>query len=245
MKAALITGSSKGIGRAIAGKLAVEGYFVFVTYLTDQEGAQKVHEEIGKKRSRILKLDVREEDSVKQVMEAVREEKGQLDVLVNNAGVEVPKQIEEISFAEWKQVLNTKINGVFLCAKYALPLLKKSVAGNVINLTSSMGDNPNYRYPAYCTATAGVDVLTKVLAVDFARYGIRTNAVSPGETLTPMWESLGGTDPQLWERFAKENPMGRVCTVEDIAEVVWMIISDKTQFLNGNTIYVNGGNHLK
>jgi NAD(P)-dependent dehydrogenase (short-subunit alcohol dehydrogenase family) len=241
---ALVTGSSKGIGKSIARKLVSNNYHVFITYNTDKKGAEELHSQIGIDRSTVVNLDVRDEDSVKGVMETIEEKFGKLDVLVNNAGIEIPKIIEDLSFNEWKTVTETKINGTFLCSKYALPLLKNSENPNIINITSSLGQNPSYMFPAYCTGTAGVDTLTKILAVGFAKYKIRTNSIAPAQTLTPMWDSMGGNDPAMWKQFADENPLGRVSTPEDIAEVVLSIVSDKTKYINGNIIYVNGGDHL-
>jgi NAD(P)-dependent dehydrogenase (short-subunit alcohol dehydrogenase family) len=244
---ALVTGSSKGIGRSIACELARNSYFVYVTYKTDKRGALETVTEIkdANGQAKAIELDVKDEDSVRRVFDTIKTEFGYLNVLINNAGVEIPKKIEQITLDEWTEVVDTKITGNFLCTKYAIPLLSKQENANVVIITSSLGDRPDPEYPAYCVGTAGTIAFMKAMALYLGKYGIRTNSVSPGTTKTPMWDSLGGEDTQMWESFAKGNPMGRVPTTQDIANATLMIIKDKSQYLNGNIIYVNGGQHLK
>jgi len=237
-KVALVTGSSKGIGKAIAKRLSKEGYFVYITYNTDKKGGESLVKEIGEKKSSLVKLNVRDEAEVKATFKKVKKENYHLNVLVNNAGIEIPKRIEDLSLDEWNTVVETKINGAFLCTKYAVSLMKEQDNPNIINITSGLGSRPDPDYPAYCTGTAGLDALTTIFALDFSRYKIRTNAIAPGPTLTPMWDTMGGDDPKLWKKFAESNPLGRVSTPEDIAETVMIIINDKTKFLNGNTFFV-------
>ena len=158
---------------------------------------------------------------------------------------EIAKSIDNASFEEWKLVTSTKIDGVFLCTKYALPLLRQSENANVINLTSHDGERPNPAYLAYCVGTAGVIAMTKALAVSLPKEGIRVNAVSPGPIRTPLWDALGGGNEEMWREFSQENPMGRNATEADVANAVMMLVNDPGKFLNGNFLYVNGGNHLK
>lgn len=135
----LITGSSKGMGRGIAQKFYENGYFVYITYLNDKDGAEETAANMDKERYDIVKLDVREEENVKSVMNKIKETFGKLDVLVNNAGVEIPETIEEATLENWNTVTQTKINGVFLCSKHAQPLLEKSKNPNIINITVLSG----------------------------------------------------------------------------------------------------------
>jgi NAD(P)-dependent dehydrogenase (short-subunit alcohol dehydrogenase family) len=246
-KIALVTGSSKGIGKAIAIRLAKEDYVVYITYMTDKSGGENVVqkiEELGGK-AHLLKLDVRSEEEVKSAFNQIKQDYGRLNVLVNNAGIEISKEIEKVSFNEWKNVTETKINGNFLCTKYALPLLKNQENANLICITSNLGNKPDHKFPAYCVGTAGVIAFTKMMAVQLGKYGIRTNGISPGTTRTPMWDCMNGDNNSMWNDFAKNNPMERVSTPEDIANAVMMIINDESKYLNGNFIFVNGGGHLK
>jgi len=245
-RAALVTGSSKGIGAAIAKRLAREGYHAFVTYYRDEPAGRRVVADIESAggRATLLHLDVRSQDSVLGVMHTIEQRVDHLNVLVNNAVMEIAKNIEDASFEEWKIVTETKIDGAFLCTKHAVPLLRKADNPNVIIITSYDGVKPQPDYIAYCIGTAGLIAFTKAMAVYLPRYGIRVNAVSPGTTRTPLWDALGGDNEQMWARFAERNPMGRIPTVEDVAEAVVMIVNDSTRYLNGNFVYVNGGAHL-
>lgn len=239
----LVTGSSKGIGKAIAETLLKDGQFVYITYLTDHKGAEELHEKYPD-NSDVLSLDVRLESSVKDVISHIKKEKGVLDILVNNAAVEIPGDIQSISLKEWKSVIDVKLDGIFLMSKYALDLLKKSESGNIVNISSKLGTDPYIGSPAYSVANAGVDALTKLLALDYAQYGIRTNSIIPTPINTNMWRYMGADDKAMWDEFAESNPMHRLTTAEDVGEAVLMLCNDKTGFINGNTIYVTGGGHL-
>ncbi|PIV08811.1 hypothetical protein COW57_01500 [Candidatus Roizmanbacteria bacterium CG17_big_fil_post_rev_8_21_14_2_50_39_7] len=245
-KVALITGSSQGIGKAIAVKLAENGYITYVTYLKSKSKGENTVKEISKKGGKavLVQMDVTSEKSAKEVFKKIEEDYKQLNVLVNNAGIDIPKSIESASFKDWQDVVNTKINGNFLCTKYALPLMKHQDNANLVIIVSSLGERPDPDYPAYCIGTAGTIAFTKAMALSLGKYGIRTNAIGPGTTRTAMWEDLGDNS-EMWENFAKNSPMGRVSTPEDIANATLMIINDKSKFLNGNIIYMNGGSHLK
>lgn len=246
-RVALVTGSSKGIGRGIAVRLAGEGYHTVVTYHRDREAGEAVLEEIvtAKGSGCVCQLDVRSEQSVKSLCDQLEHQFGHLDVLVSNAATEIPKNIEQVTLDEWRIVTETKVNGSFLCTKYGLPLLKLGSNANVIYITSYDGVKPVPDYPAYCTGTAAIIAFAKAMALYLPQFGIRVNCVSPGATRTPLWDALGGKDESLWDQFASTNPMGRTSTVTDVANVVMMIINDSGKYLNGNNIYVDGGAHLK
>lgn len=246
-KVALVTGSSKGIGRAIAIKLAQEGYVVYVTFKSDEEGGIQTQEEInrGGGKSHLLELDVCSESGVKNIMANIKKAHGHLNVLINNAGIEKAKDIEAITLSEWKAVVETATNGIFLCTKYALPLLKHQENPNIVIISSALGEKPDPDFPAYCVGKAAANAFTKAMALGLGKYGIRTNAVLPGSTKTPLWDALDGDNQEMWNNFAKNNPMGRNPTPEDIADAVVMIINDKSCYLNGNFIYVNGDSHLR
>ena len=244
-KVAVVTGSSKGIGQAIAIRLAKDGYLVYVTYFTDEVGGQSTVKEIEKKGGKALlhKLDVADEKSVANLMSTIEKESGHLDVLVNNAEKDVIKTMEDSTFDEWKMAFNTKVHGSWLCTKYAVPLLKKSDNANIIMLSSSADERPTPNMLSYAVATAALTSLTKALAVHLAPE-IRVNAVMPGEVRTSNWQGME-KDDKLWQGFADRNPMKRVATVEDVADAVMPLINDPHRFLSGNFLFVNGGNHLK
>jgi len=246
MKIALTTGSSKGIGRAIAIRLAKDGYYSIVTYNTDKKGADQTLEKVKKYgEGAKIKLDVVSEKNVKEVFDFIKNKFGHFDVLVNNAGIERPYPIEKVSLKDWHDVILTKIDGPFLCTKYAIKLLEKSKTSHIFNIVSSLGERPDPDYPAYCIGTAGTIIFTKMMALHLGKYGIRVNGIAPGTTRTSMWDTIGGSDDEMWSNFAKNNPLGRVSTPEDIANTISLLLQPDAEYLNGNIIYVNGGSHLK
>ena len=244
--AALVTGSSKGLGAAISRVLAERGYCVYITDHHDHAAAQGIAAEIRSMNgeAEVLALDVTSESSVRDGFAVIEASRRRLGVLVNNAVTEVAKDIEQATLEEWRSVISTKLDGSWLCTKYALPLLKSADNANVVFVTSGDDERPDPDYLAYYTGTAGVIAMTKALARSLPRYGIRVNAVSPGSVRTPLWNAMGRNDDALWQELAEKNPLGRVATPHDIAEVVWMLVNDPTRYLNGNVVYVNGGSHL-
>ena len=244
---ALVTGSSSGIGAAIARRLGRAGYHVYVTYHTSQvrgEATASAIRETGGSAT-ALHLDVTSAESVADSMEKVRRDFGRLNVLVYSAVTEVAKDIESATFAEWKLVVGTKIDGAFLCTKMALPLMRGANNAHLIFITSRDGEKPDPGYLAYCVGSAGLIAFVKAMALYLPHHGIRVNAVTPGPVRTPLWDALGGKDEAMWVSFAKASPMGRVATVDDVAGIVQLIVDEPTHYLNGNFIYVGGGGHLR
>lgn len=245
-KVAIVTGSSKGIGKAIALRLAKDNYYVYVTYLSDQKGGEEAVKEIEQNggKTSLQKVDVRSEQDVTNVMKVIEKEQGHLDLLVNNAEHDIMKTIEESTFEDWKMAIDSKLHGAWLCTKYAIPLLAKSKNANIINISSSADERAPADVLSYATATAALTSLTKNLAVHLTKYGIRVNAVMPSEVRTANWQGLENND-EAWNGFAEKNPMKRVSTVEDVADAVMPLVNDPHKFLNGNLLYVTGGSHLK
>jgi NAD(P)-dependent dehydrogenase (short-subunit alcohol dehydrogenase family) len=245
-KVAIVTGSSKGIGQAIAIRLAKDGYFVYVTYHTDEKGGQSTLKEIKKNGGEgvLEKLDVTNEESVMHLMNTVKKEFGYLDVLVNNAERDICKDIENSTFEEWKLAIDVKVHGAWLSTKYALPLLKKSEDPNIIMVTTSADERPPEDVLTYAVASGAVNCFTKAITKHLAKYRIRVNAVSPCQVRTANWGDLQFND-EFWRNVAQENPFGRVATVEEVADAVMIPLNDPHKFLNGNFIYVDGGSHLK
>lgn len=246
-KTAIVTGGTSGIGRAISLRLASEGYTVVATYLTNQDLAIETKELIERTGSKceICQLDVSNPLSVASLVSNFGKVSEVLDVLVNNAGMDIPRSIEQATFEEWAKVIRTKCDGPFLMIKSFLPFLKKSSNANIINITSHEGDVPNPAYLAYGVGTAALIAITKGLARSLPKDGVRVNAVSPGTVRTPLWIKTGEDSEALWKELAAKNPMGRVPTVDDVAEAVWFLVSDRLKYLNGVFLDVNGGNHLQ
>lgn len=245
-KVAVVTGSSKGIGKAIAVRLAKENYFVFATYFSDKAGGEDTIDQILKHgdEGELVYLDVTSENSVKALMEKVEKQFGYLDLLVNNAVRSVDKTIEESTYEEWKQAIEGKVNGMWLATKYAIPLLKKSGNANVILVSSNADKNVGAEVTSYGVATAGANCLMEALALYLPKYGIRVNSVMPGPVRTDNWGELKNDD-NLWKNFAKNSPMGKVAIPEQIAEAMMTLINDPYKYLNGVSLFVGGGSHLK
>lgn len=247
-KVAVVTGSSQGIGAGIATLLAEKGYAVVVTYRHNKEKAEAVVKQIVSRGGEAIavELDVTNEQSVKECFDAVASKYGKLNVLVNNAGVDGLTPIEDTTYEKWREIVSPKIDGNFLCTKYALPLLRKCDKSDLIVIMSSLGDVPDVKDAAYSVGTAGAVGFVKVMARALAQYGVRTNGVGPTAVRTTLgyYEESNLTSDEAWEELAKSNPLGRVATVEDVAQSVLAVIENPSQFWNGNFIYVTGGDHI-
>lgn len=233
-KVALVTGSSKGIGQAIAIRLAKDGYIVYVTYNRTREGGEDTVATIEKAGGKAIlcNVDITRESMVEELFNDISKRFGFLNVLVNNAGLDVSKQIEKSTLAEWKLAFDTKVHGAWLCTKYAIPLLAKSDNPNIIVVSSTADKRPPADVLSYATATSAVNCLVKAWSVHLAEaYRIRVNAVMLGPTRTDNWGDLKN-DTEFWKKFAKDNPLGRVGTPEEAADAVSFLINDPHRFIN-------------
>jgi NAD(P)-dependent dehydrogenase (short-subunit alcohol dehydrogenase family) len=244
-KIALVTGASTGIGKAIALRMAQDGYEIAITYKASELLAKAVVQEIQQHGSRAIafKCDVTSNSNVTELREEFGRHFDHLNVLVNNAGTDIPKSIDTASFEEWSYITRIKTDGPFLVTKAFLDLLRGADNANIINVTSHEGVMPNPAYVAYGVGTAALIAFTKALSVSLPKDGIRVNGVSPGTVRTPLWEKTGEDSETLWNDLRKKNPMGRVPTVEDVANSVMLLVNDPMRYLNGNFLYVDGGNH--
>ncbi|MCG7522186.1 SDR family NAD(P)-dependent oxidoreductase [Ruegeria sp. Ofav3-42] len=249
-KTALVTGGRGGIGRAIVARFLREGARVYAADLTP-EGSLAAHDDDG---STFVKLDVTQETDAVAAMEQVRAEAGQLNILVNAAGIEIEKTIEETSLEEWNLSFAVNVTGSFLTSKHALPLMRKAASSgtsaSIINFGSYDGFIADPGLAAYCATKGAVHALTKAMACDHGPEGIRVNAICPGYVDTPMLQSFftgdgsgagGKTIDQLQQAVRDVHPMRTYGTPEDIANLVNWLASDEARYASGQLWVLDGG----
>lgn len=244
-KIVLITGGTSGIGEETARLMVESGAVVCINYSSNDNRAEKLREGLSKKASiRLYKADVSKEKQVEKMFSAIEKEFSHLDYLVNNVGIDIPDFIETYNIDNVRKIIDVNLIGQFICLKYAIPLLKKSSRPRVINVSSRLGNKPLEEASAYCCSKAGVNMLTKVAALELSKYGIRVNTVSPGFTRTPLTEDIFPTEDE-WISAGSSNPSGRVGKPEDMANAVLFMLSEYADYINGDNLEVNGGSILK
>ena len=241
-KVAMVTGAGGGIGAATARRLSVEGARVCVIDLT-KDGVAETVEKIRGAGGEALGLtgDVSRKAEVSGLVERILREFGRLDILINNAGINRDAMAAKMSEEEWDAVLDVNLKGSFLCAQAALAPMREQKDGRIVN-TASIAALGNIGQANYSASKGGVISLTRTLALEGARYGIRVNCVSPGGTETRM---TAGIPPEILERLMKQVPMQRLAKPEEIAAVHAFLVSDDASFITGQVIYVDGGTSIQ
>ncbi len=237
---AIVTGASRGIGRAIALELANQGADVVVNYSGNEEKAKSVVEEILSSGSRAfaVQCDVSDSDSVAAMLKRTIDEFGKVDILVNNAGITKDNLLMRMKEDEWDQVINTNLKGVFLCTKAVTRPMMKQRKGRIINVASVVGITGNPGQANYVAAKAGVIGFTKTAAKELASRGITVNAVAPGFISTDMTDQL---PEDVRNQQLSQIPLGRLGNPEDIAKVAAFLASDDSSYMTGQTLSVDGG----
>ena len=241
----LETGRTSGIGKEIALELLEEGNEVIITYAHNDEQAQNTQKEFKEKgySVEVFKADISEEEQVKALFDFAKEKFGKLNGLVNNAGTNIDEFVETCSLENYMRVVNTNFIGKMLCSKYAIPLLKNQENACIVNISSSLGVRPDTECSAYCCSASAIITLTQCLAMELAEQNIRVNCVSPAFTPTPL--SLAGWTEEEIKAKEKRNPRHRLGKVEDMANAVLFLLSEKADYINGENLKVNGGGILK
>lgn len=240
-KIAIVTGSSKGVGRGIAYRLARQGYDIVVNYRGDEAGATETAQEIRKKKRRALAVhaDVGVKAEVDRMFDLTLKEVGVPDVLVNNAGVQTWKSLLELEEKDWDRTLNTNLKGTFLCTqRMARELIKRKRRGRIINIGSGCNKIAFPNLVDYTSSKGGIDMFTKVAAVELGTYGITVNCVAPGAIEI---ERTRAESPDYAGTWGSLTPLGRVGQPEDVAAAVAFLVSDEAGFITGQTLYVDGG----
>ena len=239
-KVALVTGGSRGIGRAIALRLAAEGAYVVVNYAKNREAAEEVVSSIEKAggRARVSGFDVSDFDTVQEEIENLVTELGGIHILVNNAGITQDTLIVRMKKEDWDNVMTTNLNGVFNCTKAVARIMIKQRQGRIINLTSVVGEMGNSGQTNYAASEAGIIGFTKAAARELASRAITVNAVSPGFIETDITQNL--TD-EIRKQYIDKIPLQRFGSPEDVAGVVSFLASDEASYITGEVLRVNGG----
>jgi len=244
-KVALITGGTSGMGRATAVLFAQEGARVAITGRNEARG-REVLEEIEQAGGTAIffRSDVRFAEDCRRAVEETLQAFGRLDILFNNAGVLYANTVLDCTEEEWDLTLDTNLKGTYLMSKFALPTMIAQGSGVIINNASGWGLVGGDAAAAYCASKGGVVLLTKAMAIDHARQGIRVNCICPGDVDTPMLPEDAQRRGMEWEEYlasAANRPMGRIGKPEEIAKAVLFLASDDSSFVTGAVLAVDGG----
>ena len=242
-KVSLVSGSSRGIGRAIALMLAEAGSNVIVNYHSNAAAADEVVEKIRRlgRKAKAIQADVAKREQTDEMCERAQEEFGVIQILVNNAGITRDRSFLKLSFEQWHEVLLTNLDGPFNLTGRLLPNMIESTWGRIINITSIVGQIGNFGQSNYAVAKGGLMAFTKTLAREVARKGVTVNAVSPGFIDTDMTAAM---PEKVLENVKDLTPVGRLGRPEEVAIAVRFLADPRAAFITGQIINVNGGMYM-
>ena len=242
-KVALVTGSSSGIGQAIAIRLAKEGANIIINYRSSREEAQETQEQVEAtgRQAQIVQADVSVVEEVRNLVEAGIEAFGKLDILVNNAGIEKRADFWDVTEADYDKVIDVNLKGVFFGTQAMVQHLRETgQPGRIINISSVHEELPFPHFTSYCASKGGVKMMMRNLAVELGPLGITINNVAPGAIATPINQELLNNPEQL-KKVTQNIPLGRLGEPEDVAGLVAFLASNEAKYITGSTFYVDGG----
>ncbi len=240
-RVALVTGGSRGIGRAIVEELALEGYKVAFTYNSREDRAKELVQTLADRglEARYFQLEQAERESVRSVVKATVDAFGRVDILVNNAAISQEKPFDTITDDDWERMLKVNLQGPFMLIQEVLPFMLSRKWGRIVNIVSIGGQWGGFNQVHYAASKAALISLTHSIAKIYSRQGITSNAVSPGLVLTDMSSPELATEQGM--RKVKNIPLGRVAHTHEVAKVVAFLVSEDASYITGQTINVNGG----
>jgi acetoacetyl-CoA reductase len=241
-RVALVTGASRGIGRAIAVLLGKEGAKVAINYYSSEATAQEVADEIATHGSdtMLVQANVSDAEEARSMVKRVIDQWGRIDVLVNNAGITRDKSMRKLTDDDWLTVINNNLNSVYYCTTAAMPTMIEQKYGRVINISSFVGQAGNFGQANYAASKGGIIAFTKTAAIELAKYNVTVNSLAPGFTLTDM---LAKVPENIQDQIKARIPMGRFGLPEEIAKAVLFLAADG-DYITGQQINVNGGVYM-
>jgi sorbitol-6-phosphate 2-dehydrogenase len=254
---AIVTGGAQGLGAAIVARLATEGAHVVVAD-TNLAGAQATADEVAQVTGRCtvaLATDVTDEAQVAALVNQTHDRFARVDILVASAGIVLSGALEEFDVARWRKVVDVNLTGYFLCAKHAARIMKAQGSGSIIQINSKSGKKGSFKNGAYAASKFGGVGLTQSIALELAEFGVRVNAICPGNLLdSPLWQDslyaqyaqrLGISEAEVRQRYVDQVPMKRGCTYQDVTNVVVFLASDQSSYMTGQAINVTGGQEMR
>ena len=256
-RVALVTGAAQGLGKAICERFASEGAIVIVADI-NEDGAKATADEIGKQygvKTLGLRMDVTDDFEVHTAMENIERDFGRLDILVANAGILKAYELTEFPVSEWRQVIEVNLIGYMICAKHACQVMQRQKSGVIIQINSKSGKKGSFRNSAYAASKFGGIGLTQSLALEMAPYGVRVNAVCPGNLLDgTLWQdslfeqyarTQGLTIEEVRKKYMDQVPLNRGCSYDDVTNVVAFLASDDASYMTGQALNVTGGQEMR
>ena len=242
MKTALVTGGSRGIGAEISRALAKDGFQVVVNYFHSPEAAENIVKQIENEGGRAMAAaaDIGSYEQIQKLFDITEKEFGPVDVLVNNAGIEI--RVPSVDYKEetWDLMMNTNLKGAFFCSQRALRTMIKNKWGRIINISSIHEDRPTANRSIYSISKGGLRVMTRELAKEYAVYGVTVNSIAPGAIRTDLNRKVL-EDPAYEAMVLKNIPAKFIADPDDIASTVVFLTSEKARYINGASIYIDGG----
>ncbi|MCM8758921.1 MAG: sorbitol-6-phosphate dehydrogenase [Candidatus Omnitrophica bacterium] len=255
-KITIITGAGRGLGEALSYGFAKEGAII-CPWDIDKENLERVCEKLGSinKLGKKAVIDITDESQVEKEVRLIEESFGRIDILIANAGILHAYEITEFPEDIWRKIIEVNLTGYFICAKYVARVMKKQRKGVIIQINSKSGKKGSYWNSAYAASKFGGIGLTQSMALDLAPFGIRVNAICPGNILeSPLWQTSlfqqyskkwGISIEEVKRKYVEQVPLGRPCTYEDVLNVAIFLASDRSDYMTGQAINVTGGQEMR